>query len=106
MSAFGAKADVEWCCEESPLMTQSGRARFSSGYCKARCQFSTLRGYFMQRDLRWGSPDPTVAKMIAASVNAKARSRRRVAGRHRTDNRQILAGVLLARAPSVRDETS
>jgi len=24
MSAFGAKADVEWCCEESPLMTQSG----------------------------------------------------------------------------------
>ena len=26
MSAFGAKADIEWCCEESPLMTQSGRA--------------------------------------------------------------------------------
>src|SRR6516165_2012241 len=25
-------------------------ARFSSGCCKAGCQFSTLRGYFMQRD--------------------------------------------------------
>jgi hypothetical protein len=24
MSAFGGKADIEWCCEESPLMTQSG----------------------------------------------------------------------------------
>jgi hypothetical protein len=24
MSAFGGKAVVKWCCEESPLMTQSG----------------------------------------------------------------------------------
>jgi hypothetical protein len=22
--SVGGKADVEWCCEESPLMTQSG----------------------------------------------------------------------------------
>jgi len=24
MSAFGSKADMKWCCDESPLMTQSG----------------------------------------------------------------------------------
>jgi hypothetical protein len=24
MSAFGGKAVIEWCCEESPLLTQSG----------------------------------------------------------------------------------
>jgi len=25
MSAFGSKADMEWCCDESPLLTQSRR---------------------------------------------------------------------------------
>jgi hypothetical protein len=26
MSAFGGKADMKWCCDESPLMTQSGHS--------------------------------------------------------------------------------
>jgi hypothetical protein len=45
-SAFASKADIEWCCEESPLMTQSGRphcflqARWRIDRGEAQCNSS------------------------------------------------------------------
>ena len=37
MSAFGGKADIERCCEESPLLTQSGHRQRDVESGKTQC---------------------------------------------------------------------
>ena len=72
MSAFGSKADMKWCCDESPLLTQSITANARAVHTDRGERPRVLCAAFRQQTLgrtreaaQWGEATPLKFRVLA-----------------------------------------